>query len=516
FLSEVNIMFNPEDNRTLFPNQETIFDVYIMYPNETAINTYTVNSVETDPNETVSYSTSGNKITINFTASRQGLYSIVLNVTDNKNNIIKQRFYLGNQSTLNYYFRPGQYPSHGQPSTYGEDSKAIKFEAPTSGENFCTCAIWVQLAIDNISESITGISRIVNVNMSFWYNLTTDDRNYVGFQKHATWSKLADYGKSISNTTQYEWTNERINLGYWIYNRTEWYWLSFKLGGDDPFLKTNVSNPSYLNLTYLFTSDPEIKNITNNNINLLSSTSTVGDSRYASIVLDGTGTTNITVQMSNNATTYSATYDGINCNTANCTFTQSEGQLDFVLTLGSEHTISISPVIPVVHTPSSSIPNPQQVFRGEDKNYTLNSNGRIRLILNGQTHNIYVKKIDKNYVDFEIYSEKIELRLYIGDKEDIDIDFDGEKEITITLEKIEGREATISIETYSPEIKVEVEKEVTEEEVKEQDNEREEINNEIPLNKALVPVIILIIALIIGIIFTILLKTEFFKKLRYK
>ena len=63
----------------------------------------------------------------------------------------------------------------------------------------------------------------------------------------------------------------------------------------------------------------------------------------AEIILTGTGTTNLIVQMLDNDINYNAELDEINCNNEDCNFTQDNGKLNFNLNLDSEHTITIYP-----------------------------------------------------------------------------------------------------------------------------------------------------------------------------
>lgn len=341
-----NIMFDPNLNRNVICGQDIDFSVSVNRYNGTPCSNIILNSVSINPSEDYTYNITGNQINVNFTPSRQGIYSLYLNVTDDMDNVIEQRFYFGNQSIISYYFRPDVWPTHGQPARV--DSTALLFDPPDAESEF-SCGSWIQTSPDAISTDITGISRIININASFWYTCGTFRPPIIGMERHARPDNGIEYGKYIPPTASYTWITKNFDVGYWLYNKTEWYWLSLKLRAPQPHIKTYPAGcseapncSSYVNITYLHSATPLIRSISNNDILLLSATSPVDNTKLATLVLDGTGTTNLIVQMPNTTITYTAKYDGTYCNNSNCNFTQSNGELNFTLTVGSIHTLGIT------------------------------------------------------------------------------------------------------------------------------------------------------------------------------
>ena len=358
FKSVNNNVFDPSPNRSLQYGSSTNFSVYVLMVNQSSSPSVTVNNISTSPEETVSHTIVSNRIDINFTPSRVGLYSVLLNITDSSNNTAVQRFFLGNESAIMYYFAPDYLPTHGQPS--GVDSKSFLL-APPSNDSYFWCGEWVQASPDEIPSNITGVSHIANINMSFGYSLSeiTPTPSLFGFQRVATYEAASEYGEYIQQNATYQWINRDFDVGYWIHNTSDWYWISLKLKGVDPYWYSNASQRSYINISYLFTSSPQLINLSGSNASLISSTSNANDLKNASIVLEGTGTALLSLNMSNSSTGYYAYYDASIClNNLNCTVSQSNGSLNFTLALGSQHTLNISenksPSTPAINSPQNN------------------------------------------------------------------------------------------------------------------------------------------------------------------
>ena len=346
-LSDHNgFVFDPQFNRSIQAGQAKNFTVSVSYPNRTTCLDFTVNNITITPNDNIDYTITSENITVNFIPSNNGLYSLFFNITDDQNNNIEQRFYLGNQTTLGYYFRPDVDASHGQPT--GTDAASLLFDAPVSESSF-DCGVWVQSYPDNVSENISGISRIINIDFSFWYTL--DSNGFVGFKKTSEWDKYVGLGIFVSNSSDYSRLEDNFDVGSWVYNISNWYHQTFKLGGYTPFIKTNQTDPGTINFTYLITDSPEIKNISNENVKLYSATTPANNLYNATISLAGVGTTNLTVRMNDTRIEYNVTLNGDYCPKTNCTYTQDSGTLVLNLSLGDSseitHSIEVFGINPV-------------------------------------------------------------------------------------------------------------------------------------------------------------------------
>ena len=279
----------------------------------------------------------------NFTPTRQGIYSLQINVTDSDSNseTRKYTYIIGDTSsdTVDYFFRDAK-ATQGQPVTYGTntDAGSLLF-VPANSDEEVYCGIYVGLSIDEYPNYLFGIFR--EINYSIWYK--TDDAGSTGVHRYATTLTPLDYTIAITTTPKtFDTFNFSVDWGndyFWT-----WYFMTVGLNGIYPSIYSNATDSSYANITYSYSTTPAIKSISNDDILLFSATSPATDNKFASIVLDGIGTTNLTVQMPNTALSYNATYDGSPCNDASCSFTQSNGELNFMLTLGSEHEINITPI----------------------------------------------------------------------------------------------------------------------------------------------------------------------------
>ncbi|NOQ55510.1 MAG: hypothetical protein GQ477_01750 [Nanohaloarchaea archaeon] len=344
FLSN-NFLHNPHNKMIIVSVSEQAvnindlaeFNISVYYPDGTVCSDFTYN-ISTRPEETIYSSISGNNITGNFTVTRPGFYSLVINITDDKNNTVKRSYAFLVNSTgigkVNYYFR-GVTPTHGQPAS--TDAKSFLF-IPPSTEEFWTCGVWIQASPDELGVFTPNI--IENINLSFWYK--TDAEGYIGIERYFTFGEDVDYNQTVPIATDYTWSNRDFSVSWPMDYTKTWYWMAMKLGGHNPYWMTNATDPSYLNITYNYTTTPEIKNNINEDIKILSATIQAADIlNNATIYLEGVGNTNLTVQMPNTTILYYAIGDGVYCNNENCTYTQSSGELNFTLTLDSEYTIDI-------------------------------------------------------------------------------------------------------------------------------------------------------------------------------
>ena len=315
--------------------------------------------LELSPSEASFANSSTNELIIgNFTPTKTGIYSLKINVTDKNNNSeIKKYVYLINSTTglVNYYFRSTE-PTHGQPlAAAGADSGSLLFEKPTTEESR-TCSGWVQFSPDILPNYLFGIYK--QINYSMWYQTNAIFSNGTGIEKYATYGDDFDYNVTVNATSKsfetFNFTFDLANDYFW-----RWYWMSIKLRGNNPYIYSNSTDPSYANITYAYSNTPGIKHISNEDIDILSATSPSNNSNNATIVLDGTGTTNITMEMPNTSENYAIYYDNVLCRISNCTIiSQSQGEINLTLILGSEHEVdmindSVSPTISFSCSPTS-------------------------------------------------------------------------------------------------------------------------------------------------------------------
>jgi hypothetical protein len=301
--------------------------------------------------EDISCQRIGDKIVGEFTATRIGMYSLIVEVTGVNNNVEKNIFYyfVGSFSTgkVRYYFRD-DLPTHGQPKGWpgSYDCGSLLLTPPTE-EEFRVCSHWVQFSPDEIPENPMSI--LTNIDIYCWYKLSppsnhSDMESHIGIQKFATYKLKVNKLEDVPPVREYTWINREFTIFWPMIFPRSWYWLSLKLvstTGSIPYLMTKPDQPSYADFTYIYIKTPNIKSISNTDVVVLAATCQSDISNNAQIILQGTGTTNLVVQMPDDSKLYTATFDGVECD-----FTQDNGELTFMLNLDSEyaeHTLYIFP-----------------------------------------------------------------------------------------------------------------------------------------------------------------------------
>ena len=342
FRSKNSVFFDLPDERRIDVGQKTGFRVLFNYINQSPAQSISINSIESDPAETLSYGVDGNALDINITPSRKGLYSILVNLTDDLGNIASQRFYLGNQTSVVYYLRPDEDPTHGQPT--GGDCAAFLL-TPPNGSSGYTCSIWAQASPDELPPGLAGSSLITGVNLSTWYSMVGGvSMHNIGFAPGYTFSATSYYFLEIPvhpTIGGEAWHSSMLDSAFWAYNENDWYNLTFKLTSVVPRWYTHTAQPSIVNISYLVQGYPRINGLTDKNATIISATAST-DNRDYRVVIDGGKAANLSLSVQNGSMNYTALYDGASCNTSGCTFTQNGTTLDFALALGSEHTLQIS------------------------------------------------------------------------------------------------------------------------------------------------------------------------------
>jgi parallel beta-helix repeat protein len=253
-----------------------------------------------------------------FTANKSGIYSILFTVTDSNSNTTKRvlKYLVGDtqSKTTKYYYNRGL-PTHGQPVGNGNDSQSLYLEAPENTVEWW-CSDWVQNSPDELPNY--PLSNLTDINIDTWYKQTMASGGYVGIQRYVIYNNTVNYSGSISAATDYTETNKSFDLsalgGDWMMDYSKnWYWLSMKLKGTNPYQTTFPSgytpdDASYADFTYNYTTTPAVKSISNDDVNVLSATAPTTDTSNATIVLDypltGSASTNIVLGDPDNSHPY--------------------------------------------------------------------------------------------------------------------------------------------------------------------------------------------------------------------
>ncbi len=309
----------------------------------------------------------------NFTVERSGMYSIVANMTDERNNVIKMINHLYTNTTvtnITYYIAANRTMSYGQFNVIGPfsgaggstDAVGMTLNVPEV-EGMVYCTHWIAATVDEIPRIIFGI--FTDYDFNLWVNQTgTGDNTNVEIKRYAGYTGGANpekdrIGPSIKGhdglSDHAVWFNHTSISNYLIpmNYQMDWVWFQMLIEDDfsfvsgntrDPHIFTGPTYPSYMNITYLY-SKPIITNITNLDTRIYSATLTNDNSNNATIQLEGENPTEITIEMPNPAMSYKSYYDGTLCSEtySNCNYTASANVITLNVTLGSLHNIGIEP-----------------------------------------------------------------------------------------------------------------------------------------------------------------------------
>ncbi|MCD6476961.1 MAG: right-handed parallel beta-helix repeat-containing protein, partial [Candidatus Aenigmarchaeota archaeon] len=278
-------------------SEKMFFNISLKLPNGTVQNLSAVNSVQASPSFTLAYNNTTTDIFGNITPAKLGIYSIKLNLTDSNNNEIYHilNLYAINSSRnfstrVKYYLRPGIGPVHGQPT--GNDAKSLLFSKPTGTEIF-SCSAWVQASPDVMPALPNGT--IQNATINHWYKASGSP--YIGLQRKVAHDTAMDTQASLSAASEYTFNSTTFTSINWAMNdKYDWYNLSFKLRGNNPYWLSSPTKLSYITIDYITNAPAPL---TQNPVGLTVILSTLSQEnlRSAEIILDGEGTKTIELKM---------------------------------------------------------------------------------------------------------------------------------------------------------------------------------------------------------------------------
>ena len=241
------------------------------------------------PDQNIEISQENNEISGSFQLSRSGSYSLLSEIEDDNDNIVKRYFrYISGdteETSVDYYYR-GISPTHGQPAY--SDSKSLLLSAATSSETW-DCGIWIQNSPDELPEY--PLASITGVNNGVWYKQGSLANAYMGIERYYTYSTEVEESVSVARALDYTWVeNEFSGLNWMMDYSRNWLIPSIKLRGSNPSFATfptgQSEQPSYLNLSYEYSKVPAIKSIDNDNLIILSATAENNDQSDAKISIE--------------------------------------------------------------------------------------------------------------------------------------------------------------------------------------------------------------------------------------
>jgi parallel beta-helix repeat protein len=276
-------------------------------------------TARTSPEETITANNSGTRIRGTFSPSKPGLYGLIVEVikgTDTTRR--KYNVYVDSiENTSKMYLRD-VLPSHGQVQAWGQhDGRALLRTLTDSDEaiEVWYCGGWVQNSPDEIPNyPLSNLKKVII------------DSNYkgaragvMGIERYNTYDYLVDTTMphfhvpavvGAETGTYSHFLGETPTFNYPMDNPSDWYMLSIKYDtgsspevtledvlSHGPYWKTTKASPSFVNFVSDKTVNPAVKSISNPDVNIISATNSGdgSDVESATLVLDGIGSSNITI-----------------------------------------------------------------------------------------------------------------------------------------------------------------------------------------------------------------------------
>lgn len=327
-------------NQTAESNTPVNFNISVYDLNLDANTDFVINKVSIRPStEAISYTKNSNNITGSFTPSRQGIYSIIANIsTDSANNNIvirKWKFFVNTTERNDALYMTNKVGNNKLES--GGDKAIFQFYQPAE-DYFFRCGEWVSSQIDEILPYPYGV--VYELNISSWYSVSSA---WISIQRYARGSTEADIAQSLPTTSGaivFNTTNFTPN--WTIDYQLDWKYLTSKLASTAVIWSSNSTDPSYINITYNHTTTPKIKAVTDDYVEVLSATSSLTNINNSEIILQGTGIANVSIEVPHPGT-YHVYRDHQDCDEHGwlCNFTQNGQEINVSIVLGSEHQIDI-------------------------------------------------------------------------------------------------------------------------------------------------------------------------------
>jgi len=314
-------------------------NISILYPNGNPITNFTEN-IRIYPNEPIEKRIIGNSINLKFRPNSVGLYTLVISITDKNNNTLTRQysFFVNPKQRIIRYYLTNSVVSkgYGQPLGNGHDVGSLSLLRPT-GERIIWCQIWVQASPKDLATNIPVLIKRISPN--FWYYTEQLSRciGYAGIEEDVIYGiriiaprhicSPMDYNITIPETGEFKWTSANFTVDWPVDYLNEWYRLSLKVshptsaGLNGIEVKTNSTNPSYIDVVYDYTNTPEILNLSN--IEIISATSKESDSSSIYFTSQKQASLIIKITEYNPDQDYTVFLNGNRCNTPSfCSFKQ--------------------------------------------------------------------------------------------------------------------------------------------------------------------------------------------------
>ena len=214
------------------------------------------------------------------------------------------------------------------------------FEKPIENETRI-CTDGLLFYFDKLPKYLLGVTREINFSLTYKENASVAN---VGVERFATYDSVQSSTNVSIDSMGEGFISKRFSFKVnWTMNYFwEWYLQGIKLTADgvNPQINIYPQNPDFATVSYVYSSTPAIMRIGNRNVLVLAAT--MNNSDEASIIFDGAGYTNFTIEMPDKTKDYVAKYDGHDCNDKNCNLVaQNEGVLNFTLNVSDREDLEV-------------------------------------------------------------------------------------------------------------------------------------------------------------------------------
>jgi len=451
---------------TLGENVTIVFD--LNYPDGGVCSSFS-HSLNMYPNLSHSETLGDCNISLNFIASKEGLYTIDLDTTIDSNITETGKFSIlvGNttKKVSQTYYMHGSAPTHGQPLDVGGSDSGYYSLSPPVVDEERHCGAWVQIQPDEI---YTLFQYITDINLT--WNIAMDNNDYAAYsslKRYSTYSQGGYYSQDV-----YHYSNPTIaNVNYsnlnWIIDYPwQFYFLATELEDSSVFVLSTPTQPSTAIFTYLYSGAELIKfEDTDTDYYDTYLLANYYEDYSAVLVIDSQSELNITVNVSEKNPNITAIYyDNILCEEdSDCEILYiNESVANVLISTNGEHTLKFewgdNSTVEVTEPEEGEVPTSS----GGGSRYSLSQetleSGFSRNVgskfvwkfnAGNEDHTITFNDIYTDSLVFTIASTPRIFTVKLNESVLIDAEEDGVYDLNITYNKYYGRLANVGIKAVS-------------------------------------------------------------------
>jgi hypothetical protein len=130
------------------------------------------------------------------------------------------------------------------------------------------------------------LSIVSSISSHVWYRTAT--AGIQGWERFGLYGQTVDSNSSaIPPATAFTSVDANFSDLNWAMDYPQsWYWLTWKMSGSNPYWQTTAAQPSYADITYFYSTNPAMRSVSNEDVNVLSATAPMSDTSAATLVLE--------------------------------------------------------------------------------------------------------------------------------------------------------------------------------------------------------------------------------------